>query len=54
MSTTTPCPDTTGLRHPTTAAVRSGIDADVAHGAVVPPIVLSSNFSFDGYGGKRT
>ncbi|NLB15174.1 MAG: O-succinylhomoserine (thiol)-lyase, partial [Gammaproteobacteria bacterium] len=53
MSTTTPCPDTTGLRHPTTAAVRSGIDADVAHGAVVPPIVLSSNFSFDGDGGKR-
>ena len=53
MSTTTPCPDTTRLRHPTTAAVRSGIDTDAAHGAVVPQIVLSSNFSFDGYGGKR-
>lgn len=40
-------------RHPTTAAVRAGIDRDAAHGAVVPPIVLSSNFSFDGYGNKR-
>ena len=40
-------------RHPATAAVRAGIDSDRAHGAVVPPIVLSSNFSFDGYGGKR-
>lgn len=36
-----------------TAAVRAGIDTDSAYGAVVPPIVLSSNFSFDGYGGKR-
>ena len=40
-------------RRPATAAVRAGIDSDRAHGAVVPPIVLSSNFSFDGYGGKR-
>src|SRR5690606_1093244 len=48
MSTITP-----HLRTATTAAVRAGIDADTAHGAVVPPIVLSSNFSFDGYGGKR-
>lgn len=29
-----------------TRGVRTGIDTDVAHGAVVPPIVLSSNFSF--------
>lgn len=36
-----------------TIAVRSGIDSDPHHGAVVPPIVLSSNFSFDGYNGKR-
>lgn len=48
MSTLTP-----RSRTATTAAVRAGIDADVAHGAVVPPIVLSTNFSFDGYGGKR-
>lgn len=39
--------------HPTTRAVRAGIDRDTAHGAVTPPIVLSSNFSFDGFGGKR-
>lgn len=53
MSATTSCTGRNRQRHPTTAAVRSGIDTDVAHGAVVPPIVLSSNFSFDGYGGKR-
>jgi cystathionine gamma-synthase len=44
---------TNSPRRPATAAVRAGIDSDRAHGAVVPPIVLSSNFSFDGYGGKR-
>ena len=37
-----------------TQAVRAGIDRDESFGAVVPPIVLSSNFSFDGLGGKRT
>jgi cystathionine gamma-synthase len=36
-----------------TAAVRAGIDTDAAFGAVVPPIHLSSNFSFDGFNGKR-
>ena len=40
-------------RNPGTIAVRSGIDSDSAHGAVVPPIVLSSNFSFAGFGQKR-
>ena len=39
--------------HPATAAVRAGIDRDTAYGAVTPPIVLSSNFSFDGFGNKR-
>ena len=38
---------------PATAAVRAGIDRDSAFGAVTPPIVLSSNFSFDGFGNKR-
>ena len=38
---------------PTTRAVRAGIDCDTAHGAVVPPIVLSSNFSFEGFDQKR-
>ncbi len=37
----------------TTAAVRAGIDRDTAYGAVTPPIVLSSNFSFDGFNNKR-
>jgi cystathionine gamma-synthase len=37
----------------TTRAVRAGIASDAHHGAVVPPIHLSSTFSFDGFGGKR-
>ena len=41
------------LCRPATRAVRAGIDRDTAHGAVTPPIVLSSNFSFDGFGNKR-
>ena len=38
---------------PTTLGVRAGIDTDPSHGAVVPPIYLSTNFNFDGLGGKR-
>lgn len=37
----------------TTLAVRAGIDRDTAFGAVTPPLVLSSNFSFAGFGEKR-
>jgi len=37
-----------------TIGVRAGIDADVAYGAVTPPLVLSSNFSFRAFGQKRT
>src|SRR4249919_1746174 len=41
-------------RHsPATVAVRAGIDRDTAFGAVTPPIVLSSNFSFAGFDQKR-
>ena len=36
-----------------TRAVRAGIASDLHHGAVVPPIHLSSTFAFDGLGGKR-
>jgi cystathionine gamma-synthase len=36
-----------------TRAVRAGIDRDAAFGAVTPPLVLSSNFSFAGFGEKR-
>jgi cystathionine gamma-synthase len=38
---------------PATVAVRAGIDCDAAHGAVVPPICLSTNFSFAGFNQKR-
>jgi cystathionine gamma-synthase len=38
---------------PATRAVRAGIDRDTAFGAVAPPLVLSSNFSFAGFNGKR-
>ncbi len=40
-------------RCPATAAVRAGIDVDTAFGAVTPPLVLSSNFSFEGFDRKR-
>lgn len=36
-----------------TRAVRAGIGTDTQHGAVVPPIHLTSTFEFDGFGGKR-
>jgi cystathionine gamma-synthase len=37
----------------TTRAVRAGIATDIAHGAVVPPIHLSSTFAFEGFGKPR-
>src|SRR3546814_13442344 len=40
-------------RGPATRAVRAGIDRDAAFGAVTPPLVLSSNFSFAGFNDKR-
>ncbi|WP_028773714.1 cystathionine gamma-synthase [Shewanella waksmanii] len=36
-----------------TAAVRRGIESDTQHGAVVPPIYLSTNYSFDGHKNPR-
>ena len=36
-----------------TRTVRASIDRDAAHGAVVPPLVLSSNFSFAGFAQPR-
>ena len=41
------------LLDPSTSAVRVGLDSDPAHGAVMPPLHLSSNFSFEGFGAKR-
>ena len=43
-------PRTTG----STRAVRAGIATDREHGAVVPPLHLSTTFTFDGFGRKRT
>lgn len=37
----------------TTRAVRASIESDTQHGAVVPPLHLSSNFAFKGFGEKR-
>lgn len=37
----------------TTRSVRAGIESDEQYGAVVPPLHLSSNFSFAAFGEKR-
>jgi cystathionine gamma-synthase len=39
--------------HFTTRAVRAGLESDDVTGAVVPPLHLTSNFAFRGYGDKR-
>jgi cystathionine gamma-synthase len=36
-----------------TRAVRAGIETDTQHGAVVPPLHLSTNYSFAGFNEKR-
>ncbi len=36
-----------------TRAVRAAIESDTQHGAVVPPLHLSSNYAFAGFGQKR-
>ncbi|MGB5246898.1 MAG: cystathionine gamma-synthase [Woeseia sp.] len=36
-----------------TRAVRAAIESDTQYGAVVPPLYLSSNFAFAGFGDKR-
>lgn len=36
-----------------TRSVRAGIGSDPHHGAVIPPIHLSANFTFAGFGSKR-
>jgi cystathionine beta-lyase/cystathionine gamma-synthase len=41
-------------RHAHTTCARSGVDQDTAHGAVMPPLYLSSNYSFAGFEQKRT
>jgi cystathionine gamma-synthase len=41
------------LRQTATIAARAGVDTDPAQGAVMPPLYLSSNYSFAGFGQKR-
>jgi len=43
----------TSRANPATLAVRAAIESDTQHGAVVPPLHLSSNFAFAGLGEKR-
>lgn len=38
---------------PRTRAIRAGVDSDEQHGAVMPPLYLSSNFNFEALGQKR-
>lgn len=40
--------------HTSTRAVRAGIATDTSHGAVVPPIHLTSTFAFERFGKPRT
>ncbi|MBS0583811.1 MAG: cystathionine gamma-synthase [Proteobacteria bacterium] len=40
-------------RQAATIAARAGVDKDPAHGAVMPPLYLSTNYSFAGFGKKR-
>lgn len=38
---------------PRTIAAKAGIDQDTAYGAITPPLVTSSNFSFESFGNRR-
>lgn len=40
-------------KHDETICGRAGVDNDSAHGAVMPPLYLSANYSFAGFGEKR-
>ena len=44
----------TDAPNPQTAAVRAGLESDTQHGAVVPPLYLSSTFTFAGLEQRRT
>jgi len=46
-------PSQDNLADATTRAVRAGIESDLQYGAIVPPLHLSSNFSFAAFGEKR-
>lgn len=38
---------------PSTVAARAALETDPVHGSVMPPLYLSTNYTFDGYKGKR-
>ena len=48
-----PANGTATARRPATAAARAGLCRDTQHGAVMPPVHLSSNFTFEGFGQPR-
>ena len=48
-----PVPVPIQVPKPATRAVRAGIENDQHYGAVIPPLHLSSNFTFMGLGEKR-
>ena len=50
-----PVTEVRSRRSPTaaTVAVRAGIESDLHHGAVVPPLALSSNYTFESLGNAR-
>jgi cystathionine gamma-synthase len=39
-------------RHQATVAARYGVNCDQSHGAVIPPLYMSSTFAFQGFGQK--
>lgn len=39
--------------HKSTNTVRAGVDTDRQYGSVMPPVYLSTNYSFEGFNGKR-
>jgi cystathionine gamma-synthase len=47
------CADIVNEIAASTRAVRAGIESDTQHGAVVPPLHLSTNYAFEGFGRKR-
>ena len=42
----------TDKQSPATIAVRAALESDTQHGAVVPPIHLTSTYAFSGFGEK--
>lgn len=52
--TTPQSPSSECFQDPKTLAARAGVDRDAMHGSVIPPVYLSTNFSFQAFGQRRT